>query len=178
VKTLVLWFTGLSGSGKTTIADRTIAALRGAGKEVLLLDGDTIRTSLHVELSFSPDDIRENNRRIVALCTDNLGKYDYVFVTIISPFIESRDYARSTLQPNFVEVYIEAGLDECARRDVKGLYRQASQGLIANFIGVSPETPYEPPRAADLVINTERAGIQESTNRLLGFLKTLAQHGE
>ncbi len=174
---LVVWFTGLSGSGKSTIARGAMAALERRGRRVRLLDGDAIRSSLHVDLGFTPDDIRETGRRVVDLCRDSCDEYDYVFVTVISPFAESRRYGRRALEPRFAEIYINASVDECARRDVKGLYWKARQGDVENFIGVSPSTPYEPPITPDLEIQTEQMTIDASVDLLLGFLATRPNAG-
>lgn len=174
---LVVWFTGLSGSGKTTIARGAVAALERTGRRVRLLDGDAIRSSVHDDLGFTPDDIKENARRVVDLCRDGCDEYDYVFVTMISPFAESRRYVRRALEPRVVEIYINASVDECARRDVKGLYSKARQGAVENLIGVSPSTPYEPPSAPDLEIQTAQMTIDASVDLLIGFLATRPNAG-
>ncbi|MBU0743938.1 MAG: adenylyl-sulfate kinase, partial [Gammaproteobacteria bacterium] len=120
MKTHVLWFTGLSGSGKSTIADNLIRELKNRKTNVLLIDGDSVRSSSHKHLKFTPQDIRENNNLIALHCKENIGKHDVIIVSVISPFRSSRDEARALLSPNFAEVFIKTDLKECIKRDVKG----------------------------------------------------------
>jgi adenylylsulfate kinase len=173
MKALVLWFTGRSGSGKTTIADIVCHRLKGKGKKVEVLDGDVVRSTIHRSLKFTPEDIKENNKQIARLCEQNLELYDYILVPVISPFRESRHFARKLLSPRFVEVYIKASLSECIKRDVKGLYGKALAGLIENFIGVSPQTPYEEPEHPELTIDTEKEDIPSSVNKILQYTDTM-----
>ena len=175
---VVLWFTGLSGSGKTTIAEKVFSVLQENGKRILLLDGDVIRNTIHNNLTFTPADIKENNRRIVDLCLANMECYDYILVPVISPFRESRYYAKQALRPYFLEIYIKADIKECISRDVKGLYQKAIQGQIKNFIGISPNTPYEPPLSADLTIYTQNMSVEESSFMLLQFIKNRREVNE
>lgn len=177
MKAFVVWLTGRSGSGKSTIADRVIPVLEREGKRVCLLDGDSIRKNLHGHLGFSREDIKENSRRIVELCGAKAAANDYVFVTVISPFAESREHARRTFQPGFAEIYVNASAEECARRDVKGLYELASKGLIPYVAGASPAVPYEPPASPDLEICTEDMAIDESAAALLWFLAAMPSSG-
>lgn len=167
----VLWFTGLSGSGKSTIADKLKKKLEVKGKKVLIIDGDMIRNTLHKHLKFTPADIRKNNRLTVKICAGQRSKYDYIIVSLISPFRESRKQARKKLSPGFLEVYIKAGLRECIRRDVKGLYRQALAGKINNFIGVSPNTPYEPPENPELAVDTKRLTLASCVRKIIALLQ-------
>src|SRR3989344_9374033 len=141
----ILWFTGLSGSGKTTIAENLKKKLEQKGKKVEVLDGDVVRSNLHKNLGFSPEDIHENNRLLALLAKEKADNVDYVLLPIISPFREDRDKARAVLGKNFVEVFIEASLQECIKRDVKGHYKKALAGEIKNFIGIAEENPYQPP---------------------------------
>jgi adenylyl-sulfate kinase len=168
---IVLWFTGLSGSGKSTIADKLKKRLEKKGKKVLIIDGDMIRNTLHKHLKFTPSDIKKNNRLTVKLCASQRPAYDYIIVSLISPFRESRKQARKKLSPDFLEIYIKAGLRECIRRDVKGLYRQALAGNIKNFIGVSKNTPYEPPEKPELVVDTKRYSPATCVKKILARLK-------
>lgn len=165
----VFWFTGLSGSGKTTVAAAIGERLEARGHEVLTLDGDDVRNELHVHLGFSAADITENNTLIVELCRRHRDEADAVLVPIISPFADSRRRAREALAPGFYEVYFRADLDTVRARDVKGLYTRASRGEIGDLIGVAPEVPYQPPRAADLIIDTMAESPAESVSRFLGF---------
>ena len=168
--TRVLWFTGLSGSGKSTVADRLSRELEKAGKTVAILDGDAIRSSIHKALKFTPEDIRENNRLIAFKCQALLGQYDFIIVSVISPFRESRLMARKALAPHFTEVYIKADLEECIRRDVKGIYRLALAGRIENFIGISPATPYEAPPDPDLTLDTQRGTVEACVKIVTDYL--------
>jgi len=170
MKTLVLWFSGLSGSGKTTIANCVSEELRKRGKTVKIIDGDVIRDTLHKDLKFTPEDIKENNRLIVLMCKENLGLWDYILVPIISPFRESRNFARNLLSGNFAEVYIKTDLNECIRRDTKGLYRKALEGSIDNFIGISPQTPYEMPDNPEIVVDTNHEDISQSVKKVLEYI--------
>lgn len=169
---LVLWFTGLSGSGKTTIAHELHKALEKANRKVLILDGDSIRSSVHRHLRFSPKDIRKNNALVAKLCVKYQGEYDVIIVPIISPFIKSRQNARRIVGHRFVEVYIKASLNKVIERDVKGLYKRAISGRIPNFIGIDPNVPYEEPLDPDILLDTEKEDIRTSTKRLLEFVLT------
>jgi adenylylsulfate kinase len=168
-KTTVLWFTGLSGSGKSTIAGRFARILKKEGKKVLMLDDDVVRNTLHRHLGFTPEDIRENNELIARMCSDNLGKFDYILVPIISPFADSRKKARELLAGSFFEIYTKASLDVVIKRDVKGLYSRALKGEISNFIGISPEVPYEDPQNPDVVLETDKEELDISVRKLQIF---------
>jgi adenylyl-sulfate kinase len=176
--TWVLWFTGLSGSGKTTIANKVSEELRRSGKSVVIYDGDVIRNTIHKDLKFTPEDIKENNRKIALLCRENTGLYDFILVPIISPFCESRAYARRLLSPFFIEIYLKTDLSECIKRDIKGLYKKALSGLIDNFIGVSPETPYEEPGNPEICLDTVKENVDESVSRLLAYLVNINAYND
>lgn len=170
MKTLVLWFTGRSGSGKTTIANLVCERLKEKGEKVMIIDGDVVRDTIHRNLKFTPDDIKENNKLIALMCKKTLGHYNYVLVPIISPFRENRNFARELLSPQFAELYVKADLNECIKRDVKGLYKKALEGLIDNFIGVSPQTPYEEPDNPEIIIDTENEDISTSVAKVLKYI--------
>ena len=170
MNTIVLWFTGLSGSGKTTIANILQEELKKLEKHIMVVDGDTIRSTLHRNLDFTPENIKENNRRIAMICHKNLGKYDFILVSAISPFRESRNFARDLLSSHFIEVYVKADIKECIQRDVKGLYKKALAGLIDNFIGISPQTPYEAPINPEVKIDTEKQEPLASAKRILQYI--------
>ncbi len=163
-----LWFTGLSGAGKTTIADIVEHELRERGRRVEVLDGDIVRTNLSKGLSFSREDRNINVLRIgfVAnlLTRNGVG----VIVSAISPYKEARDQVRRRII-DFVEVFVDAPLEVCAERDVKGLYKMAYSGKIEAFTGVSD--PYEPPAAPDLVLKTDEEEPQESARKVLEKLE-------
>jgi adenylylsulfate kinase len=163
-----LWFTGLSGSGKTTISEIVERELRSRKRPVEVLDGDIVRTNLSKGLSFSRDDRNINVLRIgfVAnlLTRNGVG----VIVSAISPYKEARDQVRRRIV-DFVEVFVDAPLEVCAERDVKGLYRKAFAGEIEQFTGVSD--PYEPPNAPDLVLKTDEEAPEESAQRVIEKLE-------
>jgi adenylylsulfate kinase len=165
-----LWFTGLSGSGKTTISEIVERELRSRKRPVEVLDGDIVRTNLSKGLSFSRDDRNINVLRIgfVAnlLTRNGVG----VIVSAISPYKEARDQVRRRIV-DFVEVFVDAPLEVCAERDVKGLYKKAFAGEIEQFTGVSD--PYEPPSAPELHIKTDEEEPRESAARVVGYLKEL-----
>jgi adenylyl-sulfate kinase len=159
-----IWLTGLSGAGKSTIANLLAERLRETGAEVEVLDGDALRTTLCKDLGFSRDDREENIRRIGFLCELLTRHGVTVIVAAISPYRNARDEVRTKLA-NFVEVYVTCPLDVLTERDPKGLYRRALAGEIAHFTGISD--PYEPPEHADLTIDSSAETPQESVQRLL-----------
>ncbi len=163
-----LWFTGLSGSGKTTISEIVEHELRSRKRPVEVLDGDIVRTNLSKGLSFSRDDRNINVLRIgfVAnlLTRNGVG----VIVSAISPYKEARDQVRRRIV-DFVEVFVDAPLEVCAERDVKGLYEKAFSGEIEQFTGVSD--PYEPPNAPDLVLKTDEEPPEESAQKVIEKLE-------
>jgi adenylyl-sulfate kinase len=165
-----IWLTGLSGAGKTTLAERLAPALRARGQAVELLDGDVVRTHLSKGLGFSKED-RDTNIRRIGFVAHLLARNGVtVIVSAISPYRAVRDEVRALIG-DFVEVYVECPLDELVRRDVKGLYARALRGEIANFTGVSD--PYEPPLNPELVIHTAQESVEESLSRLLARLEAL-----
>ena len=147
-----LWFTGLSGAGKTTISEIVEHELRGRFGQVEVLDGDIVRTNLSKGLSFSKED-RDTNILRIGFVADLLTRNGVgVIVSAISPFKEARDQVRRSIGEDFIEVFVDAPLEVCAERDVKGLYKKAFSGEIEQFTGVSD--PYEPPAAPELHIKT------------------------
>lgn len=169
---MVFWFTGLSGSGKTTIAQQAAQSLSQEGRDVKVFDGDVIRKELHSHLGFTPGDIRENNKKIAELCLENESKYDYIFVPIISPFKDNRQYARQALKGSIYVVYCKVSLKEVIKRDPKGLYKKALDGKIENFIGMDNKVPYEAPEDADLILDTEHENIDSCVNKMILFVKS------
>lgn len=162
--TKVIWFTGLSGSGKSTIVDILIERFNELGKSYKVFDGDDVRNRLHKHLGFTPADIKENNRLIAELCKEEIGKVDFILVPVISPFRESREMARGAFGEDFVEVYVNCPYDECKKRDVKGLYAKAERGEIENFIGL--HVPYEPPFSPEIEIDSVGEEPQESAEKI------------
>ena len=166
-----LWFTGLSGAGKTTIAEIVERELRERFGKIEVLDGDIVRTNLSKGLTFSREDRNINVLRIgfVAnlLTRNGVG----VIVSAISPYKEARDEIRRDIGEDFLEVFVDAPLEVCAERDVKGLYKKAFAGEIPEFTGVSD--PYEPPVAPELHIKTDEEEPQDSARRVIGKLEEL-----
>lgn len=165
-KPVTLWFTGLSGSGKSVLANEVEKRLSISGKYTMLLDGDNIRMGLNKNLGFEPEDRIENIRRIaeVAKLMNDAGLI--VLTSFISPFASDRQNARNIIgEKDFIEVYVSTPLEECERRDVKGLYKKAREGKIPNFTGIS--SPYEVPKNADLVIDTSKQSLEESVELIL-----------
>ena len=164
-----LWFTGLSGSGKTTITTVLVKELRRRGSKLEVLDGDIVRQNLSKGLGFSKED-RDTNIRRVAFVADLLSRNGVPVITAaISPYREIRDEARAKMDGRFIEAYVKASVEECERRDVKGLYAKARAGEIKEFTGVSD--PYEPPESAEIVIETEAQSPEQSAQQILGYLE-------
>ena len=168
-----LWFTGLSGSGKTTIAHLIGSALDERGCIVEYLDGDTVRTPLSRGLGFSKEDRDTNIERIGWVASRFTRQGAAVICAAISPYEETRQKARSMVEQygRFVEVYVKASVEECARRDVKGLYAKAFAGEIKGFTGV--DDPYEAPAAAEIVLDTEAHDPEESAQIVVAKLEEL-----
>jgi adenylylsulfate kinase len=168
-KAVVVWFTGLSGAGKTTLAKRLEEELFTRNYMVQILDGDNIRSGINCNLSFSEEDRRENIRRIAEVSKLFLNCGIIAINSFISPTQEVRHIAREIIgKENFIEVYINAPLDICEQRDVKGLYAKARKGEIKDFTGIG--SPFELPFEADLEIRTDLLSIEESVQKLLDFL--------
>jgi len=168
---IVLWFTGLSGSGKTTISITLKKILEGMGKKINIFDGDKVREELHTHLGFSREDIRENNKLLAQLSKKNIKNYDFILVPIISPYRNDRKMAKKIIgEKNFIELFIDVSIEECISRDPKGLYKKAMKGNIDNFIGLAKSSPYEHPKNADLIINTVNVSPNESVDQIINFL--------
>ena len=166
-----LWFTGLSGAGKTTIADIVEHELRERIGSVEVLDGDIVRTNLSKGLGFSRED-RDTNVLRIGFVADLLTRNGVgVIVSAISPFKEVRDQVRRNIGEDFLEIFVDAPLEVCAERDVKGLYKKAFSGEIPQFTGVSD--PYEPPAAPELHIKTNEEEPRESARRVISRLEEL-----
>jgi len=168
-KGFTLWFTGLSGSGKTTISRQLEGHLRERGSKLEILDGDVVRENLSKGLGFSKED-RDTNVRRIAFVADLLSRNGVPVITAaISPYKEIRDEARELMGDRFVEVFVKASVDTCAERDVKGLYEKAFKGEIKEFTGVSD--PYEEPENPEFVCDTENETPEESAEKLLAYLE-------
>jgi adenylyl-sulfate kinase len=168
-KGFTLWFTGLSGAGKTTISEIVEQQLRDRGSRVEVLDGDVVRENLSKGLGFSKED-RDTNIRRIAFVADLLSRNGVPVITAaISPYREIRDEARGLMGERFIEVFVKASVEVCAERDVKGLYEKAFKGEIKEFTGVSD--PYEPPLNPEVTLDTEHESPEESANKLLSLLE-------
>jgi adenylyl-sulfate kinase len=168
-KGFTLWFTGLSGAGKTTISTIVEEQLRDRGSRVEVLDGDVVRENLSKGLGFSKED-RDTNIRRIAFVADLLSRNGVPVITAaISPYRELRDEARELMGDRFIEVFVKASVEVCAERDVKGLYEKAFKGEIKEFTGVSD--PYEPPLNPELILDTEHQSPEDSANKILSLLE-------
>lgn len=166
----VLWFTGLSGAGKSTIATALAALVRAQGKTVEILDGDAVRERLHKHLGFGREDIKENNRLIAELARERAQEAEVVLVPIISPFEESREMARHIIGDGFALIYIESSEATRVARDPKGLYKKARDGEIKDLIGYGGEG-YDVPQHSDITVRTDTESVDESVARILAFLR-------
>jgi len=168
-KAMVIWFAGLSGAGKTTLAKRLEEELFTRNFMVQILDGDNIRSGINNNLSFSEEDRKENIRRIAEVSKLFLNCGIIAINSFISPTREVRHLAREIIgRENFIEVYINAPLEVCEKRDVKGLYARARKGEIKDFTGIG--APFEVPVDADIEIRTDLLNIEQSVEKLLEFL--------
>lgn len=167
---VMLWFTGLSGSGKSTVAIALERELHRRGRLCRLLDGDNIRAGINTNLGFSAEDRRENIRRIAEVAKLFVDTGIITIAAFISPTEEMRSMAAEIIGPeDFKEVYISTPIEECERRDVKGLYAKARRGEIPNFTGIS--APFEAPKHPALSLDTSRLSLEESVAQLLRLLQ-------
>jgi adenylylsulfate kinase len=168
-KGFTLWFTGLSGAGKSTITGHVVEELKRRGSKVEVLDGDIVRENLSKGLGFSKQD-RDTNIRRIAFVADILSRNDVPVVTAaISPYREIRAEARELMDGRFIEAYVKASVEVCEERDTKGLYAKARSGEIKEFTGVSD--PYEPPENPELVLETEHESPEESAHKIVAYLE-------
>nr|WP_269802299.1 adenylyl-sulfate kinase [Bacillus sp. G16] len=169
-KSSILWLTGLSGSGKSTIANAAARELFEQGYQVIVLDGDNIRHGLNKDLGFSDEDRKENIRRIGEVAKLFVQQGTIVITAFISPFREDREQVRQLVEAGeFNEVYIKCDLDICEQRDPKGLYKKARNGEIPFFTGI--DSPYEEPEAPELVLDSGQHDREECKNQLIEFVK-------
>lgn len=165
-----VWFTGLSGSGKSTIATRLIAALHARGREVTALDGDAVRTHLTKGLGFSREDRDTNVRRVGYVAGEVVRHGGIAVAALVSPYRATRDEVRRMVGADrFVEVFVDTPIEECRARDPKGWYAKADAGQVAGFTGV--DDPYEPPLAAEVVLRTVGLSPEESMRIVLAELE-------
>ena len=169
-KGAVVWLTGLSGSGKSTVARRAEQLLLEQGVHVYVLDGDNIRFGLNKDLGFSPADRTENIRRIGEVAKLFADACVITLTAFISPYREDRDKVRAIMpKGTFVETYVEASVEVCEGRDPKGLYKKARAGQIPEFTGIS--APYEEPAAPELVVSTANLSVDESAQKIIDYLR-------
>lgn len=165
-----LWFTGLPCSGKTTLADHVADRLKKLGMNIERLDGDIVRKGLTRDLGFSKEDRDMNIERVTfvakLLSRNNVG----VLLSFVSPYIKARDNARKECT-NFIEVFVKVSLEEAEKRDVKGMYKKARQGIIKDFTGV--DDPYEEPPRAEIIVDTDVESLEESSDKVVDKLKEL-----
>jgi adenylylsulfate kinase len=165
-QSFLIWFTGLSGSGKSTIANALEKALFDNGIRTYTLDGDNIRHGLNKDLGFSPSDRAENIRRIAETAKLMIDAGIVVLAAFVSPYIKDRENIKHIVKDvNFVEVYVNTSIEECERRDVKGLYEKARSGEIKNMTGIS--APYEAPINPDVEIKTEKMNVETAVSEIL-----------
>ena len=165
-RSFLVWFTGLSGSGKSTIANATEKVLFGKGLKTYILDGDNIREGLNGDLTFSADDRTENIRRIAEVANLMIDAGVIVLAAFVSPYRTDRENIRKIVgADNFLEIYVSTPIAECERRDIKGLYAKAREGHIENFTGIS--APYEAPMEADVEIDTSMISVEEAVALIL-----------
>ena len=165
---LVLWFTGLSGSGKSTIANELDVELNKRGLRTYILDGDNVRMGLNKDLGFSPESRKENIRRISEVAKLFADSGAIVMTAFISPYREDRDSARDVIGRDYVEVFVNTPIEECIKRDPKGLYKKAIAGEIKGFTGI--DAPYEQPLSPE--ISLDNLSIEDSLAVLMDLLRT------
>ena len=169
-KGLIVWFTGLSGSGKSTIAIDLEKILHRKGFFTYLLDGDNIRHGLNSDLSFSPEDREENIRRIGEVACLFLDAGLITIASFISPYRKDRDRIREKAgKGRFIEVFVDCPLEVCEQRDVKGLYKMAREGKIPDFTGIS--APYENPETPEITINSSMEPVEESVEKIFTYIQ-------
>ena len=168
-KSRVIWFTGLSGSGKSTVANATEKILHEMGFQTYILDGDNVRMGLNKDLGFSKEDRTENIRRITEVAKLFADSGSIVLTAFISPYKEDRDKARDIISnEDFIEVFVNTNLSTCEDRDPKGLYKKARAGEIKGFTGI--DAPYEPPLNPELIIETDKEDIEACAQIIVGYL--------
>lgn len=163
-----LWFTGLSGSGKSTVANTVEQFLYNSGINTYTLDGDNIRKGLNKDLNFSEEGRIENIRRIGEVARLMCDAGVVVLAAFVSPFIKDRQLLRELMQDKFIEIFVDAPLEVCEQRDVKGLYKKARNGEISNFTGIS--SPFEVPRHPDVHIHTDQYSIDECAQQVVDII--------
>jgi adenylylsulfate kinase len=169
-KGVILWFTGLSGSGKSTIANEVANKLHELNKLAYVLDGDNIRHGLNKNLGFSPEDRAENIRRISEVANLFVDSGIITLTAFISPYGKDRDFCRELAgEGRFIEIFVKASINTCESRDPKGLYKKARSGEIKEFTGIS--APYEEPLKPEIILDADNQTIEEETEKVINYLK-------
>ena len=169
-QSFLIWFTGLSGSGKSTIANKVESALYKRNIRTYALDGDNIRKGINNDLGFSPGDRSENIRRIGEISKLFIDAGTVVLAAFVSPYKKDREAVKCIVgKNNFIEVYVNTSIEECEKRDVKGLYKKARKGEIKEFTGIN--APYEPPESPDIEIKTEQLNIDQSVTKIMDYIR-------
>lgn len=167
-KGVVIWFTGLSGAGKSTIASCLEERLNNLGKLTYMLDGDNLRHGLNKDLNFTIEDRKENIRRVSEVAKLFLDAGIITLASFISPLRDDRSFARKIIGNNFIEVYVKCPINLCKERDPKGLYKKAEKGLIKNFTGI--DSVYEEPINEEILIDTSNKTLDEEIDMIINFL--------
>ncbi len=170
MKAPVIWLTGIPGSGKTTLALELQKFYENKGIPIEILDGDEIRKTLSKDLGLSPEDRKEHNRRVIFVAKILAKNGVTTIVPLISPYRETRANARKEI-PDFIEIWVKTSVDECIKRDPKGLYKKALAGEIKNLTGL--QAPYEEPQNAELILDTEKHSVEESIDLIISSVKKL-----
>ena len=170
-KGVVLWLYGLSGSGKSTIANEVERVLHSEGRMTVILDGDNLRTGLNSNLGFSDEDRTENVRRVAETAKLLAGQGIIVLVSVITPLRRHRAAAREIIGPDFHEIYVKADFDTCAERDPKGLYAKAKEGKIEQFTG--KDSGFEEPEDPALLLDTQARSVDQCAADLLGYWRSV-----
>lgn len=168
-RSMILWFTGLSGSGKSTLANEVEKLLYQRKIRSYVLDGDNIRQGLNKDLGFSPRDREENIRRIGEVARLFVEAGTVILSAFISPYRKDRQIVRNLVEEDeFIEIHVKCPIEVCEKRDVKGMYKKARKGIIKDFTGVS--APYEEPRQAEIVVETDKLSPQEGAKQVVAYL--------
>ena len=171
-KGVILWFTGLSGSGKSTVANEVAYKLHEKGKLAYILDGDNIRHGLNKNLGFSPEDRKENIRRISEVANLFADAGIITITAFISPYAKDRNFCRELAgEGRFLEIFAKASLETCEKRDPKGMYKKARAGEIKDFTGI--DAPYEAPENPEMIVDTDKETVDESAEKVLKKLEEL-----
>jgi adenylylsulfate kinase len=169
-KSAILWFTGFSCAGKSTLAYKVEEKLFERGLRAYVLDGDNVRTRLNRDLGFSVEDRKENIRRIGEVAKLFVDAGLIVMAAFISPYEKDRESVRSIVEDDeFVEIYVKCSLDVCERRDIKGFYKKARAGIIKNFTGI--DDPYEEPEHPEIVVETDKMTVEKSVEKIMNYLE-------